>query len=474
MRWDEERFGREYDLDTFMIFCADDFNIGAMENKGLNIFNSRLLLADPATATDDDFSAIEAVIGARILPQLDRQPRHVPRLVPAVAEGGPHRLSRPGVLERPGLARRRAHRRCRVPATRAVRRGRRPDGAPGAPGRVRGDQQLLYGYRLRKGRRADPDAARAARRAGFRGGHGSLLRAPRRTGGHLRRVRAVDAGCVRRRSRAVPQLVFAGRNAGGHRARQLRCAGAGVRAGRRAERARPSTGSRRTPPLHVPLAIGLIGPDGRDMPLRLAGEPAVRSARRGSSSSRQRRSASSSSTWPPLQCRRCCAGFRRRCEWPTTTTTNRSHCSRRTTATLSTAGMRRSACSPTRSCASRDAHRGGAPLLLPPVLARVVRQILGDDASDPSLLALALATARCRVCRVARTGDRSGRDRRRDRYIERALAASLRDDFVERLSALPAPRSLRVGARHRQASAAWPTDACVIWACSTTMPRTRS
>ncbi len=63
MRWDEERFGREYDLDRFTIFCADDFNMGAMENKGLNIFNSRLILADPATATDDDFQAIEGVVG---------------------------------------------------------------------------------------------------------------------------------------------------------------------------------------------------------------------------------------------------------------------------------------------------------------------------------------------------------------------------------------------------------------------------
>ncbi|MBS0327572.1 MAG: aminopeptidase N [Proteobacteria bacterium] len=63
MRWDEERFGREYDLDTFMIFCADDFNMGAMENKGLNIFNSRMLLADSATATDADFEAIESVVG---------------------------------------------------------------------------------------------------------------------------------------------------------------------------------------------------------------------------------------------------------------------------------------------------------------------------------------------------------------------------------------------------------------------------
>ena len=62
MRWDEERFGREYDLDTFMIFCADDFNMGAMENKGLNIFNSRLVLARPDTATDDDYLAIEGVV----------------------------------------------------------------------------------------------------------------------------------------------------------------------------------------------------------------------------------------------------------------------------------------------------------------------------------------------------------------------------------------------------------------------------
>jgi aminopeptidase N len=63
MHWDEQRFAREYDLDRFMIFCADDFNMGAMENKGLNIFNSRLVLADPATATDDDYQAIEGVVG---------------------------------------------------------------------------------------------------------------------------------------------------------------------------------------------------------------------------------------------------------------------------------------------------------------------------------------------------------------------------------------------------------------------------
>ncbi|WP_417910564.1 aminopeptidase N [Candidatus Electronema sp. PJ] len=63
LRWDEETFGREYDLDTYMIVAVDDFNMGAMENKGLNIFNSKYVLAQPETATDNDYEGIEAVIG---------------------------------------------------------------------------------------------------------------------------------------------------------------------------------------------------------------------------------------------------------------------------------------------------------------------------------------------------------------------------------------------------------------------------
>ncbi|PHR94299.1 MAG: aminopeptidase N [Robiginitomaculum sp.] len=62
MKWDEEAFGREYDLDRFMIVAVRDFNFGAMENKGLNIFNSSLLLADEASATDMNFELIESVI----------------------------------------------------------------------------------------------------------------------------------------------------------------------------------------------------------------------------------------------------------------------------------------------------------------------------------------------------------------------------------------------------------------------------
>jgi aminopeptidase N len=62
MRWDEEVYGREYDLDIYMIVAVDDFNMGAMENKGLNIFNSKYVLAQPETATDSDYEGIESVI----------------------------------------------------------------------------------------------------------------------------------------------------------------------------------------------------------------------------------------------------------------------------------------------------------------------------------------------------------------------------------------------------------------------------
>ena len=62
MRWDEESFGREYDLDVFMIVAVEDFNMGAMENKGLNIFNTSCVLASPDTATDQAYQRVEAVV----------------------------------------------------------------------------------------------------------------------------------------------------------------------------------------------------------------------------------------------------------------------------------------------------------------------------------------------------------------------------------------------------------------------------
>jgi len=63
MRWDEQKYGREYDLERYMIVAVGDFNMGAMENKGLNIFNTAYVLANQKTATDDDFEGVERVIG---------------------------------------------------------------------------------------------------------------------------------------------------------------------------------------------------------------------------------------------------------------------------------------------------------------------------------------------------------------------------------------------------------------------------
>ncbi|EDL49902.1 aminopeptidase N [Erythrobacter sp. SD-21] len=63
MKWDEDVFGREYDLDLFNIVAVSDFNMGAMENKGLNVFNTKYVLADPETATDGDYDGVEGVIG---------------------------------------------------------------------------------------------------------------------------------------------------------------------------------------------------------------------------------------------------------------------------------------------------------------------------------------------------------------------------------------------------------------------------
>jgi len=121
MQWDEDVFGLECDLDLYNIVATNDFNMGAMENKGLNIFNSAYVLADSKSATDADFEVrsplsppltppschtasssthsffprqrrvLAAHSGrdrARILSQLDRQPRDGARLVPADAQGG--------------------------------------------------------------------------------------------------------------------------------------------------------------------------------------------------------------------------------------------------------------------------------------------------------------------------------------------------------------------------------------------------
>ena len=98
MAWDEKVYGREYDLDLFNIVAVSDFNMGAMENKGLNIFNSAYVLADPGHRDRRRLRQYRRRRRARIFPQLVGRPGHLPRLVPAEPEGRLHRLPRPELL----------------------------------------------------------------------------------------------------------------------------------------------------------------------------------------------------------------------------------------------------------------------------------------------------------------------------------------------------------------------------------------
>ena len=115
--------------------------------------------------------------GARIFSQLDRRPRHLPRLVSVVAEGRADRVPRPGIRRRHVFARGAAHRRGARPARGAVSRGCGTDGAPGAPGRLHGDPQFLHHDGVREGRRTGAHAAHPARAAGVSRRHGPVLRA---------------------------------------------------------------------------------------------------------------------------------------------------------------------------------------------------------------------------------------------------------------------------------------------------------
>ena len=212
MRWDEEVFGLEYDLDVFNIVAVSDFNMGAMENKGLNIFNTRYVLAKPETATDADYQNIESVIaheyfhnwtGNRVTCrdwfQLSlKEGLTVFRDQEFSADQGSRAVRRIGDV--------RMLRALQFPED---------DGPLAHP--VRPDsyiryRQFLYADGLQQGRRAgahDPHTARP-RRVPPR--HGSLYPAARQPGCDDRGFCRCDAGRERRRSRPIQTLVRAGRH----------------------------------------------------------------------------------------------------------------------------------------------------------------------------------------------------------------------------------------------------------------------
>ena len=244
MRWDEKAFGREYDLDIFMIVAVSDFNMGAMENKGLNVFNDKYVLATPETATDADYAGIEAVIaheyfhnwtGNRITCRdwfqlclkegltvfrdqefsADMRSRPVKRISDVRGLRAAQFVEDAGPLAHPGAAR-----------------------------DLQGDQQLLHRDRLREGRGSGAHGADADRTGKIPRRHGSLFRAPRRRSRHHRAIHPVLRRCERPRHGAVHALVFASRHAGGDRQRPLRRGGQDLHARMPGRRSPPRRASR--------------------------------------------------------------------------------------------------------------------------------------------------------------------------------------------------------------------------------------
>ena len=171
MKWDEEVYGREYDLAVFNIVAVTDFNFGAMENKGLNIFNSRYILADPDTATDADFDAVAGVVaheyfhnwsGNRVTCRDWFQLSLKEGFTVFRDQMFSADMGSPAVK--------------RIEDVRVLRAAQFPeDGGPLAhpvrPDMLYGDRQFLHGDRLQQGRRADPDDPQPARaRDRFRAG----------------------------------------------------------------------------------------------------------------------------------------------------------------------------------------------------------------------------------------------------------------------------------------------------------------
>ena len=464
-RWDEERFGREYDLDAFMIFCADDFNMGAMENKGLNIFNSRLVLADPDTATDDDYSAIEAVIGHEYFHNWTGN-RVTCRdwFQLSLKEG----LTVFRDQEFSSDLNSRAVE--RIASVEFLRREQFAEDAGPMAHTVRPDEYLeinnFYTSTVyEKGAEVIRMQHTLLGAERFRKGMDLYFRAPRRTGGDLRRLRAGDAGRVAASISPVQALVQPGRHSGGRHPGHATTPRRGPTRSRWRNGRPPTPGQPDKAPLHIPLAVGLVGTDGRDIPLKLEGEAAPVGTTRVLDL-REARQPFRFTDIPECPVPSLLRGF----SAPVTVqfdysadelaflaahdsdAVNRWDAAQKSfvNAILAVAG---------------DARAGHA-LVTPPALTRVVRTLLADRASDPALIALALIPPDpAYVASLESTIDVDGVTRARE-FLIAALAGELRGEFervyAERRIARPTRRR-----RHRLGRASLRNVACAISRAST-------
>jgi aminopeptidase N len=271
MKWDEERFGLEYDLDRFMIVAVGDFNMGAMENKGLNIFNTKFILARPDTATDDDYNGIESVVaheyfhnwtGNRVTCRDWFQLSLKEGLTVFRDQEFSADMHDPAVE--------------RIGAVRQLRALQFPEDAGPMAHPVRPDSYIeINNFYTKTVYEKGAEVVRMMQtllgRDGFR--------------------RGMDLYFQRHDGQAVTcdDFVAAMEDANGADLGQFRrwysqagtprvtARGAHDRAARRytltlEQSCPPTPGQPAKQPFHIPVAVGLIGADGRDLPLRLAGE----------------------------------------------------------------------------------------------------------------------------------------------------------------------------------------------------------
>jgi aminopeptidase N len=428
MRWDEERFGREYDLDRFMIFCADDFNMGAMENKGLNIFNSRLILADPATATDDDYLAIEGVVGheyfhnwtgnrvtCRDWFQLSlKEGLTVFRDQEFSGERGSRAVER-------------------IAAVEYLRRDQYAEDAGPMAHPVRPDeyQEINNFYTAtvyEKGAEVIRMQHTLLGSEAFR--RGMDLYFARHDGqavtcddfvNAMQDASGVDLAQFRRwySQAGTPLLRIAGR----HDRR------AGTYTLDVAQACAPSPGQPDKAPFHIPLAVGLVGPDGRDLPVRLeGGDGTLKTTHVLDVRESRQRFRFVGVPVPPVPSLLRGQSAPVRVEFDYTDRelallaahdadpVNRWDAAQRTFVTAMLWLARQ--------------HRAGAPYLLPAGIEHVVAQLLDDTASDPALVAMALAPPDLAyVAAMEPVQDVDGIVAARA-FLVRSLAARLRPAFA--------------------------------------------
>ena len=274
MTWDEEVYGLEYDLDIFMIVAVGDFNMGAMENKGLNVFNTKYVLARPETATDGDFLAIEAVIAHEYFHNWTGN-RVTCRdwFQLSLKEGLTVFRDQQFSADMNSVAVK------RISDVQGLRAGQFAEDAGALAHPVRPDSYIeinnFYTATVyNKGAEVVRMIHTLLGADGFR--KGIDLYFARHDGqavtcddfvAAMEDASGVDLGQFKYwySQAGTPELDVSGQHDRASQTYRL-----AVR-----QRCPPTPGQPVKLPMHIPLAIGLIGPDGRDLPLRLAGESAA-------------------------------------------------------------------------------------------------------------------------------------------------------------------------------------------------------